>query len=76
MSNPSNIYKIIFITACIFLVVEAVFSTLDEMKKPKSTTLAQATSWIRSIFMIVLAVVMFMLLQSTQTTSVNASSGY
>lgn len=69
MSNPSEIYRIVFITACVFLVVEAVFSTLMEMKKSNSTTLSQATSWIRSILMIVLAVVMFLFLGSTQTTS-------
>lgn len=69
MTNPSEIYRIVFITACVFLVVEAVFSTLAEMKKTKSTTLSQATSWIRSILMIVLAVVMFLFLGSTETTS-------
>lgn len=69
MSNPSEIYRIVFITACVFLVVEAVFATLNEMKNGKSTTLSQATSWIRSIFMIVLAVVMFLFLGSTETTS-------
>ncbi len=69
MSNPSSIYKIILIVACSFLVVEAVFSTMDEMKKQNSTTVSQATAWIRSIFMIVLATVIMLLLGNTVTTA-------
>ena len=71
MSNPSTIYTLIFVTAPIFLIVEAVFSTLNEMKKTDKTTLSQATAWIKSILMIVLASIMLMLLRSTVTNSVS-----
>jgi len=69
MSNPSEIYRIVFISVCVFLVVDAVFATLNEMKRSGSTTLSQATVWIRSILMVVMAVVMFLFLGSTETTS-------
>lgn len=70
MSNPSTIYTLIFVTAPIFLIVEAVYITLEEMQKSGKTTLSQATAWIKSIFMIVLASIMLMLLRSTVTDSV------
>jgi hypothetical protein len=71
MSNPSTIYTLIFVTAPIFLIIEAVFSTLNEMKRSDKTTLSQATAWIKSILMIVLASIMLMLLRSTVTDSVS-----
>ena len=71
MSNPSTIYTLIFVTAPIFLIIEAVFSTLNEMKRSDKTTLSQATAWIKSILMIVLASIMLMLLRSTVTNSVS-----
>lgn len=74
MSNPAGIYRIVFITACVFLVVEAVFSTIEEMKRTQKTTLSQATAWIRSIFMIILAIIMFLFLGSTVTST--SYSGY
>ncbi len=71
MSNPSTIYTLIFVTAPIFLIVEAVYITLEEMQKSSGkTTLSQAVAWIKSIFMIVLASIMLMLLRSTVTDSV------
>lgn len=70
MSNPSTIYTLIFVTAPIFLIVEAVFNTLNEMKRSDKTTLSQATIWIKSILMIVLASIMLLLLRSTVTDSV------
>jgi hypothetical protein len=73
MTNPESIYRIVFIATCVFLVTEAIFSTLDVMKSKNSTTLSQATSWIRSIFMIVLATVIFLLLGSTVTSAVSTS---
>jgi hypothetical protein len=71
MSNPSTIYTLIFVTAPIFLILEAVFATLNEMKRSDKTTLSQATAWIKSILMIVLASIMLMLLRSTVTDSVS-----
>ena len=71
MSNPSTIYTLIFVTAPIFLIVESVFATLNEMKRSDKTTLSQATAWIKSILMIVLASVMLMLLRSTVTDAVS-----
>lgn len=76
MSNPAGIYRITFITACVFLVVEAVYSTMDEMKRSQKTTLSQATSWIRSILMVVLAVIMFLFLGSTVTSTSYSGGGY
>jgi hypothetical protein len=71
MSNPSTIYTLVFVTAPIFLIIEAVYNTLEEMKRTGKTTVSQATAWIKSIFMIILAGIMLMLLRSTVTDSVS-----
>ena len=75
MIDPSDLYNFIFISGALFLIIEAVFNVIKEIKNPSSTTLTQATTWIRSLLMIVLGVVIFLLMRSSQTTTVSSSSG-
>lgn len=69
MSDPVRVYNAVFYAACAFLVIEAVYGIMNEMKKSQRTTLSQAATWIKSLLMIVLAVVMFAFLQSTDTSA-------
>lgn len=70
MIDPSDLYNFIFTTASLFLIIEAIFNIISEIKKPSSTSLSQATVWIRSLLMIVLSVIIFMFVRSSQTTTV------
>lgn len=70
MLDFGDLYTFVFGAGSAFLIIEAVFSILYEMRRKDGTTLSQATVWIRSLLMIVLAVVMMFLLKSTQTSSV------
>jgi hypothetical protein len=69
MIDPSDLYNFVFVSAALFFVIEAVFSIIEEIKKPSSTSLSQATIWIRSLLMIVFAVVLFMFMRSSQTST-------
>lgn len=68
MSDPVQIYNTVFYAGSCFLVIEAVYGIMNEMKKSQRTTLSQATAWIKSLLMIVLALVMVMFIQSTDTS--------
>ncbi len=70
MIDPSDLYNFIFMTVSLFLTIEAIFNIINEIKKPSSTSLSQATVWIRSLLMIVLSVIIFMFVRSSQTTTV------
>jgi hypothetical protein len=70
MIDPADLYNFIFMSASLFLIIEAIFNVISEIKKPSSTSLTQATMWIRSLLMIVLGVVIFMFVRSSQTTTV------
>lgn len=72
MIDPSDLYNFVFMSAVLFLVIEAVFSIINEIKKPSTTSLSQATTWIRSLLMIVLGVIIFMFLKNSQTTAVSS----
>lgn len=69
MSDPAALYRMVFLTACVMLIVEATFGIMAEMKRSDSTTITQATVWIRSLLMIILAVIMFFFLRSTTTSA-------
>ena len=69
MIDPADLYKFVFTSASIFLIVESVFNIMDEMKNKSSTQLSQATTWIRSLLMIVLSIVMFFFVRSSQTVA-------
>ncbi len=69
MSDPVRIYNTVFLLAAGFLIIEAVFGIMYNMKKPsKGTTLSQAATWIKSLLMIVFAVIIVTFLQSTDTS--------
>jgi hypothetical protein len=69
MIDPSDLYGFVFTSASILLIIEAVFAVMGEMKSKSSTKLSQATVWIRSLLMIVLAIVILVFLRSSQTTA-------
>lgn len=69
MMEPSDLYNFVFISAALFFVIEAIFAVIEEIKKPSSTSLSQATIWIRSLLMIVLGVTIFIFMRSSQTTA-------
>jgi hypothetical protein len=69
MIDPADLYSFVFTSASVFLIVESVFNLMSEMKNKSSTQLSQATTWIRSLLMIVLAIVMFFFVRSSQTVS-------
>jgi hypothetical protein len=79
MSNPVTIYKWIFITVCVFLIVEAISNITYEMQSPagnSGTKIAvQAKTWIRSLFMIAAAVIIFILTNTGTTNAAVVSSG-
>lgn len=70
MLDFADLYTFVFGAGSAFLVVEAVYGILNETRRKDGTTLSQATVWIRSLLMIVLAIVMIVLIKSTATTSV------
>lgn len=79
MSNPVTIYKWIFVTVCVFLIVEAVSNVAHEMQSPSgnsgSKIAVQAKTWIRSLFMIAAAVIIFILTNTGTTDAAVVSSG-
>lgn len=74
MIDPADLYNFVFTAASLFLIIEAIFNVVSEIKKPSSTSLSQATIWIRSLLMIVLGVVIFMFVRSSQTTTVGGGA--
>lgn len=74
MIDPADLYNFIFTAASLFLIIEAIFNVVSEIKKPSSTSLTQATVWIRSLLMIVLGVIIFMFVRSSQTTAVGGGA--
>ncbi len=76
MIDPADLYNFIFTSASLFLIIESIFNVISEIKKPSSTSLTQATVWIRSLLMIVLGVIIFMFVRSSQTTAVGGGGGY
>lgn len=70
--QPEMVYKGIFSIATLFLVTEAVTGIINA--KNKGTKTAQATQWIRSLFMIVLGMsILFLALSSTQDATNNSN---
>ena len=69
MLDPSDLYNFVFTAAALFLIIESIFNIISEIKKPSSTSLSQATIWIRSLLMIVLGIVIFFFMRSSQTTA-------
>ena len=63
----SDLYILVFTSASVFLIVEAVFAILYEFRKKDKSTLSQATVWIRSLLMIMLAVIIMVFIKSTET---------
>lgn len=70
MLDFGDLYTFVFGAGSAFLIVESVYGILGEMRRKDGTTLSQATVWIRSLLMIVLAIVMMVLIKSSATTSV------
>lgn len=68
MPDPINIQNWIFNAVSVFLIVEGVVSVLDSMSDKNKTTLSQARSWLRSILMVVAAIIIFWLTHSTEVS--------
>lgn len=73
--DPSYLFNFVFVSTSIFLIIEAVFAIVAEIKKPSTTSLSQATIWIRSLLMIVLSVIILIFMRSSQTTSSFSGGG-
>lgn len=70
MLDLADIPTFVFASTSVFLIVEAVYGILYETRRKDGTTLSQATTWIRSLLMIVTAIVISVIVKSTLTTSV------
>lgn len=73
MPDPVNIQNWIFNSVSVFLIVEGVISVMDAMSDKNKTTLSQARAWLRSILMVVSAIIIFWLTHSTETSVRNVS---
>ncbi len=69
MLDLADIPAFVFGSASAFFIIEAIFGIMDEIKRKDGSTLSQATTWIRSLLMIVMAIVMLVFIKSTATTS-------
>lgn len=58
----------VLVAAC-FLFIEAVFTMMNESKNKSPRTIDQATVWIRSMLMVFLSVVLFVLIMTLHTSS-------
>ncbi len=78
MSDPVTIYKWIFIIVCVFLVVEAVVDIVKVMQNPpgnsETKALLQAKTWIRSLFMLTAAGIIFTLSHSGSTNAIPSTT--
>ena len=73
MTDPADLYTFVFTSASAFLVIEAIYGVLYSTKKhptnDSAKQLVQAKTWIRSILMIVLAIIMLFFVKSSQTVA-------
>lgn len=75
MADPVSIQNWVFNAVSAFLVVEGVLSIINVVyDKDKKTGAQQARIWIRSVLMIVAAIIMFWLIHSTETTVRNTTN--
>lgn len=75
MADPVSIQNWVFNAVSAFLVVEGVLSIVNVVyDKDKKTGSQQARIWIRSVLMIVAAIIMFWLIHSTETTVRNTAN--
>lgn len=75
MADPVSIQNWVFNAVSAFLVVEGVLSIVNVVyDKDKKTGSQQARIWIRSVLMIVAAIIMFWLIHSTETTVRNTTN--
>lgn len=61
-------YAFTFASVAIFLVVEAVYNILGEVRNESKTSLSQATVWVRSLLMIVMAMALMYFTYGTYTS--------
>lgn len=69
MADPVSIQNWVFNAVSAFLIIEGVISVVNLVyEKDKKTPTQQARIWIRSILMIIAAIVIFWLIHSSETS--------
>lgn len=74
MIDPGKVNSAVVYAVCAFLVIEAVYGIMNEMKKSQRSTLSQAATWIKSLLMITFAVILGLFFINTETSV--SVSGY
>ena len=68
MSDPVSMQKWVFNAVAALLIIEGVVEIVNSIYKKDQTTIHQARIWLRSLLMIVSALIIFWLTQSTKVT--------
>lgn len=68
MSDPISMRKWIFNSVAALLVIEGIVEIVNAVYKKDQKTIHQARIWLRSLLMIVSAIIIFWLVQSTKVS--------